>query len=158
MIRAIAAVDEKLGIAANGGIPWTIPEDGQYFRQQTETGIVLMGKDTYEEFAEPLPNRRNIVASRHLRTAREGFEIVNDVNEFLQNTLDDVWIIGGAGLYTSTLHYCDELYLTHIEGDFNCDRFFPVYADGFSLLSQSSEQVSGNYRFRFAVYASNKNR
>lgn len=158
MIRAIAAIDDRRGIAANGGIPWNIPEDSTYFREQTETGIVLMGKDTYDEFAQPLPNRRNVVASRHLQTVREGFELVHDVPGFLQQTQDDIWVIGGAGLYESTLEFCDELYLTHIAGDYNCDRFFPDYILMFSLKNQSAEQSSGEYRFIFASYERKKSR
>jgi dihydrofolate reductase len=156
MIRAIVAIDDARGIAAQGAIPWHIPVDAQYFRTQTQNGIVLMGKDTYTEFVRPLPERRNVVASRELQTVREGFELTHDVPNFLQQSTEDVWIIGGAGLYASTLQYCDELYITHVAGDFNCDRFFPEFAADFAQIQRTPMQIDNGYNFYFAVYQKNR--
>lgn len=155
MIRAIAAIDARRGIAASGKIPWNIPADSGYFRKQTQGSTVIMGHKTYQEFATPLPNRRNIVVSRHAIAIRQGFEILHDIDAFLEQAQDDVWIIGGAGLYESTLQYCDELYVTHIEGDFNCDQFFPVWEKEFALKQASAWQTEGDYTYQFAVYARN---
>jgi dihydrofolate reductase len=152
MIRAIAAIDDNRGIAANGGIPWKIPEDGRYFREQTESGTVVMGWATYLEFAAPLPNRRNIVVSRTVQPVRDGFELVTDVDAFLRGAVSDIWVIGGAGLFASTLQYCDELYLTHVFGDFKCDRFFPPYATQYELAHESLVQTSGEYQFKYQVF------
>nr|AIA17167.1 Dihydrofolate reductase [uncultured bacterium] len=152
MIRAIAAIDDKRGIAAGGKIPWRIPEDTRYYKEKTEHSTVVMGWATYEEFAEPLPNRRNLVVSRTDQPIRPGFELVTDVDSYLQHATEDIWIIGGAGLFSTTLQYCEELYLTHVAGDFNCDRIFPVYEDAFTLAESSPEQVSGPYHFRYNVY------
>ncbi|MDB5170025.1 MAG: dihydrofolate reductase [Candidatus Saccharibacteria bacterium] len=159
MIRAIAAIDDKQGIAAGGSIPWNIPEDHRHFRSFTEHGVVVMGWATYEEFALPLPNRRNIVVSRTQQPVREGWELITDVEAFLQLATEDVWIIGGAQLYASTLQFCDELYLTQVVGDFNCDRFFPPFEADFTLQDQSPMQTSGQYQYQFNVYQrANKNR
>jgi dihydrofolate reductase len=160
MIRAIAAIDEKRGIAKNGGIPWKLPEDVAYFRQQTEGGIIVMGEATYQEFDNPLAGRRNLVASRTLHEVREGFEVVDDVAAFASNCSEDIWIIGGAGLFASTLQLCDELYLTHIAHDFGCDRFFPEFADSFRLLQKTREHTdeTSSLSYHFAVYKRIENR
>lgn len=152
MIRAIAAIDDKRGLAAKGSIPWKIPDDVRYFREQTERGIVVMGWATYLEFAGPLPNRRNIVVSRTTQPVREGFELVTDIASFLDRTQDDIWIIGGAGLFVTTLQFCDELYLTHVVGDFNCDRFFLPYENDFRLTRESETKTNGQYQFQFKVF------
>ena len=156
MIRAIADLDGQRGIAAKGSIPWSIPLDSQYFRDQTSHGIVLMGRETYEEFAKPLPNRRNVVISRGLQRVRAGFELITDLPTFLKESTEDIWIIGGAGLYESALPYCDELYLTHVTGDYGCNRFFPDYSEAFSLKNQSPVQVQNDYSFTFAVHIKNR--
>jgi len=156
MIRAVAAIDDKRGIAGAGKIPWSIPADSKYFREQTQSGTVLMGRDTYQEFAQPLPHRRNVVASHELQSVRPGFELTHDVPAFLQQATEDVWIIGGAGLYASTLQYCQELYLTHVAGDFNCDRFFPEFAEAFTQTQRSEVQAQNGYEFYFAVYTKNR--
>nr|AIA10494.1 dihydrofolate reductase [uncultured bacterium] len=155
MIRAIAAIDEKRGLARDGDIPWKIPEDVKYYRDKTEHSTIIMGRDTYEGFAKPLVNRRNVVISRTLQTVREGFELVHDVDAFLVQATEDIWNIGGAGIFESTLGYCDELYLTHVAGDFNCDRFFPEY-DDYKLVTRSPDREQNGHRFYYAVYAKNR--
>ena len=51
MIRQIAAMDAKRGIATANGIPWSLPGDAAYFENQTVEGIIVMGWATYNEFA-----------------------------------------------------------------------------------------------------------
>lgn len=155
MIRAIAAVDDQLGIAAGGVIPWDIPSDVRYFRRQTKDGVVLMGRETYEQFEHPLPERRNVVASHQLRQVRSGFELIDDAVKFVRQN-NDVWVIGGAGLYESLLAECDELLLTHISGDYNCNRRFPSFNDAFVLATASKVMSENGYSFYFAVYRRNR--
>nr|AIA15755.1 Dihydrofolate reductase [uncultured bacterium]AIA15758.1 Dihydrofolate reductase [uncultured bacterium] len=160
MIRAIAAIDDKRGIAQAGNppwnIPWEIPTDLKHFQQLTKEHIVLMGRHTYELFNQPLPNRQNVVVSRSLDAVRPGFQLEPDAEAFLQQTTDDVWIIGGAALYAAGLQYCDELYLTHVRGDFACDTFFPEYADQFTLCDQSPSQQENGFDFHWAIYKKNR--
>lgn len=155
MIRAIAAIDDKQGIARNGVIPWVIPEDTQYYRDKTSGHVIVMGKETYDGFERPLPNRRNVVASHRLEAVRDGFELTNDIEAFLKAQTEDVWIIGGAGLYASTIQWCDELYLTHVIGDFDCDRFFPTYND-FVLKERSEDHAQNGHSFYYAIYKRNR--
>ena len=61
MIRLIAAMDSRHGIATASGIPWKLPGDTAYFREQTSRGLILMGRSTYDEFAAPLHGRENFV-------------------------------------------------------------------------------------------------
>ena len=63
MIRLIAATDARRGIATDSGIPWTLPGDSAYFRAKTSTGLIVMGRATYDEFAAPLNERENFVFS-----------------------------------------------------------------------------------------------
>ena len=61
MIRLIAAIDDRRGIATDLGIPWKLPGDTAYFHDKTANGVILMGRATYEEFAAPLHDRENFV-------------------------------------------------------------------------------------------------
>lgn len=155
MIRAIAAIDDKRGIAVDDrpphGIPWDIPEDKAYYRTKTSGSIIIMGHNTYGPFRRPLPDRRNIVASHTLKKVGAGFELISNLEAFLLETNEDIWIIGGAELYRTALKYCQELYLTHVEGDFNCDRFFPTY-DNFMLKEKSPVHEQNGHRFYYAIY------
>ena len=102
MIRAIAAIDDRLGLSTDTGIPWSVPADVAHFRNATAGVDVLMGFATYTEFERPMPGRTNYVATRRGEALREGFLTVDDLDGFLTGGHDgDLWIIGGAGLYAA---------------------------------------------------------
>lgn len=155
MIRAIAAIDDKLGIATDTGIPWHIQADSDYFRATTKSGKILMGYATYREFAQPLPDRPNYVATNHATTLRDGFLIADDVDAFLKGgDASDIWVIGGATLFASTLDSLQELYLTRVSGDFHCTKFFPAFEPAFHLETDiPSPMVEGTPAIRFQVWS-----
>ena len=74
MIRQIAAIDSQRGIATDSGIPWKLPGDSAYFRQKTSTGLIVMGRATYDEFAAPLHGEENYVLSHATTPLRAGFQ------------------------------------------------------------------------------------
>lgn len=154
MIRFIAAIDKKLGLANEHGIPWQgkIPSDVAHFRQKTLNGVVLMGYGWYHEQQEPLPNRRNLVAVPTDENLRPGFEHVKDAREFLKNTKDDIWVGGGAALFASTLDLADELHLTQLDQDFKCTKFFPRFKDNYILASESKPQTENGVCFTFQIW------
>lgn len=154
MIRFIAAIDKNRGIADDHGIPWQgkIPTDIKQFREKTEGGAVMMGYGWYKEQEKPLPNRRNLVATRKPEKLREGFELVQDAREFLQNTKEDIWVGGGAGLFASTLDLADELHLTQLEQAFDCTKFFPEFADSFILKEESDPITENGITYTFQTW------
>jgi dihydrofolate reductase len=154
MIRFIAALDNKRGIADDNGIPWQgkIPSDVAYFREKTIGGSIMMGSGWYAEQKLPLPNRKNLVATKDPRPLRDGFEKVLDARSFLQTTTDDVWVGGGAGLFASTLDLADELYLTLIDTDFNCTKFFPGYQNHFVRIDSNQPLTENGITYTFTVW------
>jgi dihydrofolate reductase len=134
VIRAIAAIDDELGVSTDTGIPWHVQADIDYFRVATSSATVLMGSATYREFKAPMPDRVNCVVTRSTAPLRDGFIPVGDVDAFLDaGVAGDLWVIGGATLFAATLHRMEELYLTRVEGDFHCTKFFPQFEDAFDL-------------------------
>jgi len=154
VIRAIVAADERLGLATDKGIPWNVPADKKYFRAKTAGGIVVMGLATYVDFAQPLPDAANFVATEHSAELRPGFMATGDVEGFLDSDHDrEVWIIGGARLFQSTLDYVQQIYLTRVEGDFGCTKFFPEFQESFDLASdESSPVVVDTPSIRFQIW------
>jgi dihydrofolate reductase len=138
MIRAIAAIDDRLGLATDTGIPWNVPADVAHFRAMTASSNVLMGYATYAEFERPMPERINYVATRRGEALRPGFVAVDDVGSFLSDGLvGDIWVIGGAMVYASTLPFVQELSLTRVQGDFGCTKFFPPFETSFRLATDA---------------------
>jgi len=63
--KAIAAMSLNRVIGAGNKIPWHLPEDFKWFKKTTTGNVVIIGRKTFERLGKPLPNRINIVLSRH---------------------------------------------------------------------------------------------
>jgi dihydrofolate reductase len=63
--KAIAAMSLNRVIGADGKIPWHLPEDFKWFQETTMGNVVVMGRKTFESLGKPLPNRKNLVLTRH---------------------------------------------------------------------------------------------
>lgn len=117
-------------IGRDGQIPWHLPTDMAFFRRMTEGNIVIMGRKTYESIGRPLPNRRNIVLSRQLKSA-DGVECFSDMAQLeadLARTTadaDDIFIIGGQEVYTRFLPQAATIYLTLVDAVVQGDAYFP---------------------------------
>jgi dihydrofolate reductase len=152
----IAAVDARLGIANEQGIPWAgkIPLDTQYFQDQTAEGAIVMGYQTYEEFDRPLHDRENFVLTHAgTKALRAGFVGVSDLTEFFDEHAGElVWVIGGAGLFAASIGNAEQLFLTRLDEDFHCTKFFPNFVGTFELLSEVGPHVQGGVSFTFQIW------
>ena len=153
MIRLIAAMDSRRGIAIASGIPWKLPGDTAYFHEQTARGLILMGRATYNEFAAPLHGRENFVLSAEPGLLRAGFRVVGGLDQLRAAHPDeDIWVIGGATVYAETISEADELLLTEVLGDFNCTKFFPSFTDAFRLTVRGDDRQDGGITYRFETW------
>jgi dihydrofolate reductase len=153
MIRLIAAMDSRRGIATDTGIPWHLAGDTAYFREKTGTGLILMGRATYAEFAVPLHGRDNYVLANSGERLRDGFQTVESLAELrADHPDDDVWVIGGAFVYAETLPQADQLLVTQVVGDFHCTKFFPPFEDEFTRQSASQDHLEGGVTYRFETW------
>lgn len=153
MIRLIAAIDSRRGIATDSGIPWKLPGDTAYFREKTATGVILMGSATYQEFAAPLHGRENFVLSTHSGLLRTGFRAVGDLDQLVAEHPDeDIWVIGGATVYAETIDRAEELLLTQVVGDFHCTKFFPPYQPAFRLSAHGDNHQEDGTTYRFETW------
>jgi dihydrofolate reductase len=123
--KAIAAMAENRAIGLNNQLPWHLPEDFRFFKQQTMGHRLLMGRKTFDSIGRPLPGRESVVLSR---TPREipGVRVITDIEQLNNFPTDkDTYVLGGAEIYQLTLPYITELYLTHVKRVVEGDAFFP---------------------------------
>lgn len=130
----IVAKDSRNGIGFQGGLPWPrIPEDMRHFRQVTENHIVIMGRKTFESMGKrPLPNRINVVVSRSGGLSlRQGVVVTTELHHALSITAHapekKVFVIGGGELYTAALPLAQEMIVTQLNEQYECDTFFPQH-------------------------------
>ena len=62
---------------------------------------------------------------------------------------EEVFFIGGASIYAQAIKFADKLYLTLIDQIYPADTFFPEYASGFTLVSESEEQDYNGIKFKY---------
>ncbi len=127
IISIIAAMADNRVIGIDNSLPWNLPADMKWFRQQTMNKPVLMGRKTFDSIGKPLPKRRNIVISRDIALEIEGCEVVGTIDEALNLCADEneVMIIGGASFYEQMLPRANRLYLTLVHADIAGDAWFP---------------------------------
>ncbi|RYD83727.1 MAG: dihydrofolate reductase [Verrucomicrobiaceae bacterium] len=115
-------------------IPWHLPEDFRWFKQCTTGQVILMGRKTFESLGKPLPNRTNVVVSRSAEFP--GVEIVRDLKAFDPKAYGDreVWVIGGAEIYSQLLPKCSDLYLTVVQREVEGDAYFPEFEPMFEFV------------------------
>lgn len=154
----VVAADEALGIGRQGGIPWRLPGDVKHLvrltRQTRDPGAenaVLMGRATWDSIPErfrPLKGRENVVLSRNpslelpagvsrAGCLRDGLRLVADRCERL-------FVLGGGQIYEEAVQNpgCRAIYLTRVLSTFDCDTFFPHFADRFQrdeVLEEAEE-------------------
>jgi dihydrofolate reductase len=139
-VRLVWAQSPDGVIGADGDIPWDLPEDRRLFKALTTGGTVVMGRRTWESLPprfRPLAGRRNVVLSRTL-AAVEGADLIRSVDEVLGRR-DELWVIGGAGVYEAFLPHADEVVITEVDGSFTGDTFAPRLDDGWTPVQRLPE-------------------
>lgn len=155
MISLIVAHDENRVIGFENKMPWHLPGDLKYFKEQTMGKPVIMGRKTFESIGKPLPGRRNIVISRNLAYQHEGIEVVTSLEEALSlvHGVPEVMIIGGEQIFRMALPLADRLYITKIEHSFEGDTYFPAYDDEWQQVAEREPvQADAGYTFQYLVF------
>lgn len=149
MIKAIVAMDDNFGIGKDGTLPWPHNKhDMTHFKEQTTGHVVVMGSKTWadEKMPKPLPNRINAVITRNPDNVPAGADryitedVPNCITDLQADFPDkDIWVIGGANLFKQTIDIVEELHLTRIVGDYNCDtKLSESFLEDFELNSVST--------------------
>lgn len=166
-IYLIAAVDKNLGIGKNGIMPWHLSDELKHFRNITTTvyaagkqNAVIMGRTTWESLPEnyrPLKDRFNIVLTKgpllsgpNLTTSSLD-EAIAECNQ--SSKIENIFIIGGASIYEQAINHpaVSGIYLTEIEGSFDCDKFFPSIPSKFDLTEILGEKKEGDTHYRYLL-------
>lgn len=134
IISLIAAMAQNHTIGKNNDLPWQLPDDMKFFMDTTKGHHAIMGRKNYDSIPEkfrPLPNRTNIVVTRQQGFKAPGCLVVHSLEKALEiaqnNGEREVFVIGGAEIYSASMPMANRLYLTEIHAAIDGDTFFPAF-------------------------------
>lgn len=155
MLSMIAAMAANRVIGCNDQLPWHLPADLAWFKQQTLHKPIIMGRQTFATLKRPLAQRTNIVVSRSAVTHPDVIWAASpDQALRVANSAAEVMVIGGGQLYHQLLPFATRLYLTHIAAEVAGDTYFPRYdpTEWQTLFSEAHGTDDKHaYAFRFEI-------
>ena len=157
-VSLVAAVARNGVIGRDGGLPWRIPEDARRFREVTMGHPVVMGRKTWDSLPDrfrPLPGRRNVVVTRNPAWSADGAECAGSLSDALQlvDGAPEVFVIGGAEIYSEALPLAHRLLLTEIDEEVEGDARFPDWDRGaFEETARDAHVSESGMPFAFVTY------
>ena len=162
----ICAMAQNRVIGKANKLPWHLPKDLQYFKQQTLGKPMIMGRLTFESFKRPLPKRDHIILSKTPRVFSfdrcyhtSSFDQALALSTQLNLNSGRPMVIGGAKLYAQALHHthCHTLWLTVLHANFDGDTYFPESLDslqtkGWKIISQTTEPADDQHYCRYTFF------
>jgi len=158
IVSMICAMDENRGIGHQGKIPWHIREDLLRFKHLTTGRTVIFGRKTYESLlgyyqrsGRPMPKRKTIIITRQKAWQPNGLSICHSIEEAIDLAKKiepkEIFISGGAQIFSQGIKYAEKLYLTIVKGRYQADAFFPDYSD-FKVVKEENK-TDGKYFYKF---------
>lgn len=129
----IAAHAKHRVIGLDNKLPWHLPGDLKFFKEQTlKYQNVLFGKNTYYSLSgRSLPGRNIFVLSRTM-VSSPGVSVFKEVSEVVDFSRTQKLIVaGGQKVYESFMPMATELLITEINTELKGDSFFPAYKHEF---------------------------
>jgi dihydrofolate reductase len=149
-VSLIVAAAENDVIGRDGDLPWHLPDDLRHFRALTAGHVVVAGRRTHEgilaRLGRPLPDRLTVVVTSSGPVVSDGAFAQPSVPAALAAARaaeafagrDEVFVIGGAGVYAAALPAVDRIHLTRVRGDVEGDVRMPAgWLDGFVLVGET---------------------
>ena len=150
-LSAIVAIAKNNAIGKDNQMLWHIPEDFKHFKRTTMGKPMIMGRKTLESLPGLLPGRPHIVVSRSgfeqdgvisAGSLEDGLEKAKEIAQ--KEGLDEIFIIGGAQIYTQALPLINRLYLTLVEREYEADAFFPEFDwNEWDIAAEDSYEAEG---------------
>ncbi|KAF4032346.1 Dihydrofolate reductase [Phytophthora infestans] len=174
-VSLIAACSVNRVIGKQGRLPWNLPADWAFFSTATQNQVLVVGRRSFEEFDEPIPNRHTIVVSSTLqklqvdatnarwpsvqfaRTLEQALQLANTDPQY--RNCNRVFVGGGERLYKEAMdsEVADSCYVSRVHQYItDGDTFFPEWTEQFPNLTYSAKTNGGrSIRVSFEIWGTN---
>ena len=160
-VSLVVAMGMNRVIGKAGRLPWHMPADLKRFKELTMNHVMIMGRKTYESIGEPLPGRVSVVVTRNkdfkapIGNCGHAESLDAAIAIFESTLIDELFIIGGAQIFSEAIHKADRMYITLIQENFTGDTFFPeVEWLEWDLVSEihHSKDAKNPHNYSFLVF------
>ena len=165
-LNLIVACAENRVIGRGRKLPWHIPEDLNFFHDQTAGAICIMGRICFDTWPRATKDGRRAIVLTHrpLPQARAGENPAIAVRSFADavghaETLPgEILVCGGERIYEDALALAGKrplrLLLTLVHADISGDTFFPEWRHLPWREVARRESADANYRYTFLTLES----
>ena len=130
-------------IGKDNHLPWKKPEDLKHFKETTINKTIVMGSKTFEGLEKKaLPNRTTIVLSQDLDYQADNVIICHSIEDALNITNDDLYIVGGKAIYKAFAPHLTNLIKTEIKGSYDGDTYIDDTFDYSKYELEDSKELS----------------
>ena len=145
-------------IGKDNDLMWHLPSDLKFFKAVTMGKSIIMGRKTFQSLPKALPGRKNIVLSSDKDFIAPGAVTVTSIEDALKESeTEEVFIIGGAGVYKEFFPLAEKLYITEVEfSSDEADVYFPeISLDTWNdeILDEGEEN---GLKYKHILYIRNK--
>lgn len=91
------------------------------------------------------------LATSDLQPLRRAFDRESDIQPFFHINRS-VWVAGTSKLYEQAMPYADQLFITQINGIYNCDIFFPKFEDKFVPIKRSRIFLENGFEYQHQIW------
>lgn len=144
----IAAIGKNNELGKDNKLIWYLPNDLNFFKQNTMNKPIIMGYNTFKSLPKLLPNRKHIVLTHKDIVFPDSVDVYHDKESLLidlEQYDGDVFVIGGASIYKQFIEEADKLILTEIdEEEKMADVYFPFFnKDDYTNIVLGENQDNG---------------
>ena len=152
----VACAENRVIGKEGGGLPWSIPEDTAYWKEQVTGGIMIEGRRCFEELGGAFPNTDTIVLSRDSSYSPAGvltavsLPLAIELAQGLEGE-GPIWLCGGPSVYREGMPLAEKLYQTQVHGEFEGVAYFPDWRSDFTVELERRESSYGDLSYSFLV-------
>lgn len=159
MLSIIVAIAKNNAIGKDNKLLWHLPEDLKRFKRYTTGHNIIMGRKTFESLGRVLPNRHHIILCNdmEMKIDNPDVEVLEDISKLDKyiNSDEENFVIGGATMYRLLMPYCNKMYITEIDKEFDGDVYFPeIDLKEWKVVEREKgpEDNENNFEYEYVTY------
>ena len=159
MLSIIVAKAKNNIIGRNNSLIWYLPEDLKRFKALTNGHTIIMGRKTFESIGKVLSNRHHVILcnDKEIICDNQNVEVLHDISmlEKYINSDEENFVIGGATIYKLLMNYCEKMYITEIDKEYEGDVSFPeIDTSIWKIESKEDGPYDGinEFKYEYVIY------